>query len=813
MQDEDKTKEQLITELHESRERIAELENDKGTDITERKRAEEVLKEGERKFRAIFDQTFQFMGLLDIDGRLIEANRTALQFAGVQESDVIGKLFWETPWWTHSTELQEMLRSAAKKGAAGGFVRFETNHPSIDGSLHCMDFSLKPVMDEAGGIVFLIAEARDINERKRAEERLKEYEKVVEGLEEMIAVVDLDYRYLIANCAFLSHRDMGRGQVVGRVVTEILDKKIFENDIKQKLDECFQGKVIKYEMKYHYPKFGDRDLLISYFPIEGPTGVDRVACVMQDITERKRAEEALRDSETRLRAITDSARDAILMMDQEGMITYWNPAAELILGYTREETTGQNLHRLLAPQRYHATYHAAFPRFVKTGRGEATGKTFELMARRKDGEEIPVELSLSAVFMEGWHAVGLLRDITERKHVEEEKKKLEAQLLQAQKMEAIGTLAGGIAHDFNNILQPIIGYTEMELNKLSPHDPMREGLKRVLNSSLRARELVKQILAVSRSTHDQQKTPVAISSIIKEALKLLRSTLPTSIEIRQNVQMGVALADPTQIYQVLMNLCTNASHAMDDKGILEIRLSPVDLSESDLADQSIIDLRPGPHLKLSVSDTGAGMDAQTIERIFDPYFTTKEVGKGSGLGLSVVHGIVKRHDGAITVKSEPGKGTAFSVYIPRVDVQSETTMIVDDPLPRGSERILLVDDEQAVVEMGTAILERLGYKVTTETDSLRALEVFSARPEEFDLIITDYTMPNLTGVDLAKEVRLIRPDMLILICTGFSERITPDSLKELGLELLMKPYGMRQISEAVRKILDARKGGGFEKGN
>ena len=223
-----------------------------------------------------------------------------------------------------------------------------------------------------------------------------------------------------------------------------------------------------------------------------------------------------------------------------------------------------------------------------------------------------------------------------------------------------------------------------------------------------------------------------------------------------------------------MNLCTNAAHAMDDKGILEVRLSPVDLSESDLADQSIVDLKPGPYLRLTVSDTGCGMDASTMERIFDPYFTTKEVGKGSGLGLAVVNGIVKRHEGAITVRSEPGKGTTFSVYIPRVDVQSETTMQVDDPLPRGSERILLVDDEPAVMEMGTRLLEHLGYKVTSQTDSVSALEVFRSSPDEFDLIITDYTMPKLTGLDFAREVLRIRPDIPILLCTGFSEKITPD---------------------------------------
>jgi CheY-like chemotaxis protein len=277
--------------------------------------------------------------------------------------------------------------------------------------------------------------------------------------------------------------------------------------------------------------------------------------------------------------------------------------------------------------------------------------------------------------------------------------------------------------------------------------------------------------------------------------------------MRQKIRKGVALADPTQIHQVLMNLCTNASHAMDGEGTLEVRLSNVDLSESDLANQSIVDLKPGPYLKLSVSDTGSGMDKATLERIFDPYFTTKEVGKGSGLGLAIVHGIIKRHEGTITVRSEPGKGTTFSVYIPRIEAADEVPIETLHEVPIGKESILFLDDEQAIVKMGTAMLERLGYKVTAGTDSLRALEVFSARPDDFDLIITDCTMPNLTGTGFAKAVRRIRPDMPVMLCTGFSEKITLDRVKELGIELLMKPYGLRQISEAVRKILDARKGG------
>jgi CheY-like chemotaxis protein len=255
-----------------------------------------------------------------------------------------------------------------------------------------------------------------------------------------------------------------------------------------------------------------------------------------------------------------------------------------------------------------------------------------------------------------------------------------------------------------------------------------------------------------------------------------------------------------------MNLCTNAAHAMGDKGIMEVRLSPVDLSESDLAEKSIVGIEPGPYLELSVSDTGTGMDLQTMERIFEPYYTTKDVGKGSGLGLAVVHGIVRRHDGAVSVKSAPGKGSTFIIYIPRIKAADTVPSETHREVPTGTERILLLDDEQAVGATGTAILERQGYKVTCETDSSFAIEKFKANPNGFDLVITDYTMPHLTGVDLAREARRLRPDIPILLCTGLGERITPEKVKEFGMELLMKPYGLRQLSEKVRKILDSRKG-------
>ena len=533
---------------------------------------------------------------------------------------------------------------------------------------------------------------------------------------------------------------------------------------------------------------------------------------VRDITERKKAEKALRESEERYSRLFEDASLGIFRSNPEGKLINVNPAYARMFGFDSPEEAESQINDV-ADLYVNLSRRKEIVCMILDGKGPINA---ENQYKRKDGSIFTGNIHAWAVRDTDGKLLyyeGFVDDISERKRAEEEKEKLEAQLRQSQKVEAIGMLAGGIAHDFNNILQPIIGYTEMELLELPPSSPMRESLEQVLNASLRAKELVKQILVVSRSTEEEQRIPIDISSIIKEALKLLRSSLPTSIEVRQNIRKGLALADPTQIHQVLMNLCTNASHAMDGKGILEVRLSPVDLSESDLADQYIFDLKPGPYLRLKVSDTGCGMGAKTTERIFDPYFTTKEVGKGTGLGLAVVNGIVRRHEGAIAVRSEPGKGSTFSIFIPRLDAQPEATMQADGPLQRGSERILLVDDEPAVMEMGTSILKRLGYKVTSQTDSVKALEVFRSSPDEFDLVITDYTMPKLTGLDFAREVLRTRPDIPLLLCTGFSEKITPDSLKELGMGLLMKPYNMRQISKAVRKILDAQKGGRFGKGN
>ena len=539
----------------------------------------------------------------------------------------------------------------------------------------------------------------------------------------------------------------------------------------------------------------ERPVADSGAPIRDDGGtIVGVVLVFRDQTRERAALRALEESEERFRRLVENAPEAIFVQ-AGGFFAYLNPAAVTLFGANSREELLQKP----VLERFHPSFHEKINGQIELRDVEKKqAPPLEDKCTRLDGTLIDVAVSAAPIVYNNRHAVLIFaRDISKRKRIEQEKERLETQLRQSQKVEAIGTLAGGIAHDFNNILQPIMGYTEMALTEPALSNPQRDGLEQVLNASIRARDLVRQILAVSRSTQEQQRTPIDISLIIKEALKFLRCSLPTSIEISQDIQLGIALADPTQIHQVLMNLCTNAAHAMDDRGVLDVGLSHIELSERDLAEQSIVELMPGPYLKLCVSDTGSGMDKDTLGHIFDPYFTTKEVGKGSGLGLAVVNGIVKRHEGAITVLSEPGRGTTFSVYIPRVDVQFEATLQVDDLLPTGTERILLVDDEQIIVELGIAILERLGYEVAGETNSLHALEIFRSKPGEFDLIVTDYTMPGLNGTDLAKEIRRVRPDIPVILSTGFSEKLTDDCVTNLG---------RAAYREALRRKTDSRVG-------
>ncbi|OPY15355.1 MAG: Blue-light-activated protein [Syntrophus sp. PtaB.Bin001] len=397
-------------------------------------------------------------------------------------------------------------------------------------------------------------------------------------------------------------------------------------------------------------------------------------------------------------------------------------------------------------------------------------------------------------------------DIAMLRQAEEQRRHLEQMLQQSQKMEAIGTLAGGIAHDFNNILGGIMGFTELALLDLQEGSAAYNNLKNSLKAQYRAVEMVNQILAFSRQT-ESDPVPVKVSAITKEVVKLLRMSIPSTIEItlELNAVSDMVIADPARIHQILMNLCTNAAHAMREHGgKLIISLSNVDIG----LDTAMVcpELVPGQYVQLFVRDTGQGIDPLIRDRIFDPFFTTKKPGEGTGMGLAVVYGIVKGLKGTIDLESRPGEGTLFRVLIPAIEHHTTESSDVMDMMPGGQERILFVDDEEFLVRIGEQVLSRLGYMVVARTSSVEALEAFRAQPENFDLVITDLNMPNMTGIDLSQELMHIRPDIPIILCTGFSERIIEDKARKLGIqEFIIKPIIMSTLAKTIREILERRR--------
>jgi PAS domain S-box-containing protein len=517
----------------------------------------------------------------------------------------------------------------------------------------------------------------------------------------------------------------------------------------------------------------------------------------------------IRESERQYRLLADNISDVIWIIDLSlSKFTYVSPSVERLQGFTPKELMERDLQDILTSQSFDLAQKAIIEELAKEKKrflDPHRSRTLELEQYHKDGSTIWVEVTASFLYNEAGEVVSILgvsREITARRQAEQENKNLEKRLQQAQKMEAIGTLAGGIAHDFNNILTAVIGYTEMALDDAPDGTLLKNNLGEVLVAGNRAKDLVKQILAFSRQA-EQELKPIQVELIVKEAAKLLRASLPSTIEIQLDINShSAALADPTQIHQVLMNLCTNADHAMRDTGgTLTIALSDAAIDSEFEARK--LGIESGDYLCLHVADTGQGMPEKIMKRIFDPFFTTKDVDKGTGMGLAVVHGIVKSHGGAISVQSEPGRGTAFDIFLPII--QSRTAPFADrsSALATGHERILFVDDEKTLADLGRQMLERLGYSVECRTSSIEALGLFKTRPDQFDLVITDMTMPNLTGEKLARQLMQIRADIPVILCTGFSERISEEKAREMGIrEFILKPLVMDKLAGAVRSVLD-----------
>ena len=532
-----------------------------------------------------------------------------------------------------------------------------------------------------------------------------------------------------------------------------------------------------------------------------------VICMAHDMTERYAVQQALLDSERRSRDYFTHSPIGVAIYDGSRTLENANSQCLKMFGIPDQREFA----------RFNLFDHPFMPAEAK--QRLARGETVRYEARvdfdeaRRMGVFVTSRSGYAHIdvlmnnlgFDRDFHSKGYLaqvQDITKRREAEAALGRIEKQLRQAQKMQAIGTLAGGIAHDFNNLLTPILGYAEMALDMCSATDPIHDFLNQVINASLRAKELANQILTFSRQSEPEGR-PIHVIPIVKEVLRLQRASLPATIEVKWSTktQRDVVTADPTQIHQIIMNLCANSAHAMQqDGGILDVSISEFTIESTSVEFPT---LEPGRQLRLSVRDTGAGMDAKTADRIFEPFFTTKDRGEGTGMGLAVVHGIVSSLHGTITFETQLGEGTVFHVILPLMDVEEEQRVESTTPIARGSECILFVDDQPEIVAMGAQMLSGLGYRVVPATGGPEALKLFELNPQQFDLIISDQVMPELTGLELAKKAMAMRPEIPVILCTGFSETLSPDKVKVSGVrELLMKPVARRTMAESVRQAID-----------
>lgn len=661
-----------------------------------------------------------------------------------------------------------------------------------------------PLQDASGSIVGVIVVVSDITERKQAENALRESEtrfrQLAENIEEVLWITDPTKKQMLfispayeriwmRTCTSLYAEPTNWVEAIHpedrpRVVTAAIEKQAHGT-----YDETYR--IVR-------PNGECRWIHDRAFPIRDAAGlVFRIAGIAEDITQRREAEIALRESEERYRRLINDVRDAVFTLRSDGVITSLNPAFESISGYSCTEWIGRPFWPLVHPD----DLDRAADRFRQVLQGTKT-EPFEIQIRRKDQSAATIEFSSTLQVTHG-HAslIGIGRDVTERN-------RLAAQFLQAQKIEAIGTLAGGIAHDFNNILTGINGYLELARLAADKDPVLMEYLDAALSGGMRAADLIRQIMSFSRQ-EDPERKPIRLHYIVSEALKLLRATIPASIELVTCIDKDApaVLADPTQVHQIVMNLATNAWHAMKGSpGQLRIVIERIHVDEVRIAANARV--LPGTYCRLIVQDTGHGMTPQTLARIFEPFFTTKPRGEGTGLGLSAVHGIMSSHGGYILVSSEVGRGSCFELYFPAYEQGIRESATREQTVPRGNgEGVLFVDDEGFLVRLASRLLEAMGYTPYATTDAKEALALVRAQPERFSVIVTDLTMPGLSGTELAKELLKVRPDLPIILSTGDSADWTDERVKSLGLrEILPKPPTMETLGLALARALKSRDG-------
>jgi PAS domain S-box-containing protein len=754
----------------------------------------------------------------DREMKHIYVNPAGLQVYRKTAGSIIGKTIEETGLsQSYSSLLKGKIQRAFETGQP---VEMEGYLPTEKGirfyGSHCV-----PEYSVDGKVENILVASRDLTERKEMEDILRQSEErfrsSVETMQDSFAIFSairdgsgrvVDFRNEYINEAGARSNRMPVEAHIGKTILQLLpghqNTKLWRDYIRLTEEG---GTLTEESLVYEDVYAGQR--MKRAFDIRATKLGDGFAVIWRDITERRRMEEELRKSrdelEERVRERTaelkqqadllDLARDAIVLEKIDGTILLWSDGAAEMYGWPKEEVLGRIMRHILQTE-YPFPRTEITSRLIRDSRWEG-----ELTHIRKDGKKINVlsRWTLKRDLQGNPESIMIINhDITERL-------KLEEQLRQAQKMESIGTLTGGIAHDFNNILTAIVINSEMALWDLPQASRARNNLDLILKSGLRGQDLVRQMLLFSRKSPRKQEI-ISMVPLIKETFKLLRSAIPATIQM--NLGLGTepdsVMADPSQMQQVIMNLCTNAAYAMRGMtGCIDISFQAVTFGLLDLPEA---DMQPGDYLVLSVKDTGSGMGDEVRKRIFEPFYTTKPVGEGTGLGLSVVYGIVKSHRGNITVYSEPGKGSIFRVYIPRADSGVSQKAETLRSIPRGDESILFVDDEEIIVNSVRNMLQHLGYRVTVAMDSQEALKLFSESPSQFDLVITDQTMPFMTGEDLGKVLMNIRPDLPVILCTGYSDMIDSEKATAMGFRgFIMKPFTVREGAELLRCVLDQKR--------
>jgi len=766
-------------------------------DITDRKKAEETLINSERKWRNILVNTPQIGIALNLKAEIVFANTHFLKLTEWEGKEVVGQN-WFDMFIPEKIceEVRQVFHAVMNQKDALGFSTYENEIVTKSGEIRNVSWSNVLTKDAKGNIVDVTCLGIDLTERRRAEEELKRseanYRMLVENQSDLVVKVDTEGRFLFVSPSYCRMFDKTESELLGKRFIPLVHEDDQEPTEKA-MEALYSPPHTAYMEQRAFTKNGWRWLAWADTAVLDRDGnVKEIIGVGRDINDRKKAEESLRAAHNRFITVVDSIDANVYVVDMETYeILFMN--RHMIKTFDKD-LTGEKCWDVFRGESEPCQYctndklvdqdQKPTDVHVWNDRNPLTGKWFinhDRAIEWTDGRLVKLQIAT---------------DITELKRMEE-------RIREAQKMESIGNLAGGIAHDFNNILFPIVGMSEMLIEDLPPGSSERESAEEIFRAGKRGGDLVKQILTFSRQS-EHKMIPTRIQNVLKEVINLSRASIPSFIEINQDIQRdcGMVMIDPSQIHQVCMNIITNAYHAVEDTGgKISIMLRQTALKDVESVD---LNLSPGTYAVLSISDTGHGMSEELISKIFNPYFTTKEQGKGTGLGLAVVYGIVQEHNGDIKVNSEIGKGATFAVYLPLIEKAHGIESIdAAEDYQGGNERILLVDDEEPIANLEKQMLERMGYKVTSRFHSLDAFAAFKANPYSFDLVITDMAMPSMTGAQLSEEILALRANIPILICTGFSERIDEEKAKSTGIKgFLMKPVIKSDMAKTVRKVLD-----------